>query len=40
MLHLQGHDHVRRRATERMEALEKKVLTKLGYPDPYDAPAS
>jgi probable rRNA maturation factor len=40
MLHLQGHDHLRPRAAERMEALEKKVLTKLGYPDPYDAPAS
>lgn len=38
MLHLQGHGHVRRREAERMEALEKKVLTKLGYPDPYDAP--
>jgi len=39
MLHLQGHDHMRPRAAERMETLEKKVLTKLGYPDPYDAPA-
>ena len=38
MLHLQGHDHARLRAAERMEALEKKVLTKLGYPAPYDAP--
>jgi probable rRNA maturation factor len=36
LLHLQGHDHARRRAAVRMEALEKKVLTKLGYPDPYD----
>jgi len=38
VLHLQGHDHARVREAERMEALEKKVLTKLGYPDPYDAP--
>src|SRR4029077_13192883 len=30
-LHLQGHDHARRRETQRMEALEKKLLTKLGY---------
>jgi probable rRNA maturation factor len=37
-LHLQGHDHARRREAQRMEALEKKLLTKLGYPDPYDAP--
>ena len=35
-LHLQGHDHARRREAQRMEALEKKLLTKLGYPDPYD----
>jgi probable rRNA maturation factor len=38
VLHLQGHDHARRRDAERMEALEKRVLSKLGYPDPYDAP--
>lgn len=38
VLHLQGHDHTRRREAERMEALEKRLLTKLGYPDPYDAP--
>jgi len=38
MLHLQGYDHARPREAQRMEALEKKVLTKLGYPDPYDAP--
>jgi probable rRNA maturation factor len=37
-LHLQGHDHARRRDAQRMEALEKRLLTKLGYPDPYDAP--
>jgi len=35
MLHLQGHDHARRRDAARMEALEKRLLAKLGYPDPY-----
>jgi probable rRNA maturation factor len=34
-LHLQGHDHVRHRDAERMEAVEKRLLAKLGYPDPY-----
>ena len=34
-LHLQGHDHQRPRAAARMEALEAKILAKLGYPDPY-----
>lgn len=38
VLHLTGHDHARVREAERMEALEKKVLAKLGYPDPYNAP--
>ena len=37
VLHLQGYRHARRSEAERMEALEKKVLTKLGYPDPYEA---
>ena len=36
LLHLQGHDHLRRRDSARMEGLEKKLLAKLGYPDPYD----
>jgi probable rRNA maturation factor len=36
MLHLQGHRHTRRRDAARMEALEKKLLAKLGYPDPYE----
>jgi probable rRNA maturation factor len=35
-LHLQGHDHDKPRAAARMEALEKKLLAKLGYPDPYE----
>jgi len=34
-LHLQGHDHQRPVAAARMEALEKRILVKLGYPDPY-----
>jgi probable rRNA maturation factor len=34
-LHLQGHDHQSRSAATRMEALEKRILAKLGYPDPY-----
>jgi probable rRNA maturation factor len=35
-LHLRGYDHAQRKAAERMEALERKVLAKLGYPDPYE----
>ena len=38
LLHLRGYDHLRRRDAARMEALERKLLAKLGYPDPYDAP--
>jgi probable rRNA maturation factor len=36
VLHLQGHDHAQPRDAVRMESLEKRVLAKLGYPDPYD----
>jgi len=36
LLHLQGYDHLRRRDATRMETMEKKLLAKLGYPDPYD----
>ncbi len=39
MLHLQGYDHETGRkgeyGAERMEALERKILGTLGYPDPY-----
>jgi probable rRNA maturation factor len=35
LLHLQGHDHTGRRDTALMEALEKRLLAKLGYSDPY-----
>jgi len=34
-LHLQGYDHQSPRAAARMEALEKRILAQLGYPDPY-----
>jgi probable rRNA maturation factor len=34
-LHLQGYDHRSPRTAARMEALEKRILAKLGYPDPY-----
>jgi probable rRNA maturation factor len=36
MLHLQGYDHeTSHHDAERMEALERKILADLGYPDPY-----
>ena len=35
LLHLQGYDHARKRDAARMEAQERRVLAKLGYPDPY-----
>jgi probable rRNA maturation factor len=34
-LHLQGYDHQAARAAARMEALEAKILARLGFPDPY-----
>ncbi|WP_415921586.1 rRNA maturation RNase YbeY [Tateyamaria sp. SN6-1] len=34
-LHLLGYDHMRPRDAARMEALEVKILGKLGVPDPY-----
>jgi len=34
-LHLQGHDHQSPSAAARMEALEKRILAQLGFPDPY-----
>ncbi len=34
-LHLQGYDHQTPRAAARMEALEAKILARLGFPDPY-----
>jgi probable rRNA maturation factor len=37
VLHLQGYDHEGRRAAKTMEALETRILRRLGYPDPYDS---
>ncbi|MBE0612207.1 MAG: rRNA maturation RNase YbeY [Burkholderiales bacterium] len=34
-LHLQGHDHQTGAAAARMEALERTILAKLGFADPY-----
>jgi probable rRNA maturation factor len=38
MLHLQGFDHERAADARRMEAREVRVLTALGFADPYLAP--
>jgi probable rRNA maturation factor len=35
VLHLIGYDHERDEDAERMEALERKLLARLGIPDPY-----
>ena len=35
LLHLQGHDHERPREAARMERLEREILARLGFPDPY-----
>ena len=35
VLHLLGHDHERRRDAAVMEALEARILARLGFPDPY-----
>jgi len=35
VLHLLGHDHLNEPDAERMEALERRILAGLGYPDPY-----
>ena len=34
-LHLLGYGHDDERSAERMEALEKSIMVRLGYPDPY-----
>ncbi len=36
VLHLLGHDHVDPAAAEVMETLERAILERLGYGDPYD----
>jgi probable rRNA maturation factor len=35
VLHLQGHDHETPRAARRMERRESRIVTALGFPDPY-----
>jgi probable rRNA maturation factor len=35
ILHLHGYDHENDEKAELMETLESKIVTKLGYPDPY-----
>jgi len=35
LLHLRGHDHVRRSDARAMEALEVRILRRLGFDDPY-----
>ena len=36
MLHLQGFDHENERDARRMERLERRILARFGYADPYD----
>ena len=36
MLHLQGYDHIDDADAEKMEQLEVKILTQLGFDDPYN----
>jgi probable rRNA maturation factor len=35
MLHLQAYNHIDADEAEHMEALERQILQRLGYPDPY-----
>lgn len=34
-LHLQGYDHLTEKQAQKMESLEKKLMKKLGYENPY-----
>ena len=36
LLHLQGYDHERERDARAMEQRETRIVTRLGYPDPYN----
>lgn len=36
VLHLMGHDHIADDEAEKMEALERRLLAKLGFTDPYE----
>lgn len=38
-LHLLGYDHEAPRSAQEMEAIEREILARLGYPDPYAAGA-
>jgi probable rRNA maturation factor len=40
VLHLRGHDHLRRAEAARMERAEVRILRRLGYGDPYAAGAT
>ncbi len=35
VLHLMGHDHIADDEAEKMEALERRLLAKMGFDDPY-----
>jgi probable rRNA maturation factor len=35
VLHLLGHDHIQEDEAERMEAKERQILARIGFPDPY-----
>ncbi len=35
VLHLQGYDHIDDAEAEQMEALETRIITAMGYPEPY-----
>jgi probable rRNA maturation factor len=39
LLHLRGFGHAQRAAAKRMEALERRILRRLGFTDPYVPPA-
>lgn len=38
ILHLRGYDHVQEKDAQTMEALEVRILKRLGFPDPYIRP--
>lgn len=38
ILHLRGYDHVQKKDAQTMEALEVRILKRIGFPDPYFCP--
>lgn len=36
VLHLQGYDHHHQTEAQKMEKLETQIITRLGFPDPYE----